>query len=108
MSDTKIPKTKAELRSALAAAPFLQGKLSEEQRDAFIESVRYRDGALGHMDYQPIKSALDAADFEKFLDLLGITPQMFARFQNSYCGIEGSSEDCKPGGTYCNPAACHP
>ncbi|MGB8420857.1 hypothetical protein [Paraburkholderia sp.] len=105
MGDTKVPKTKEELRSALAAASFLQGKLTVEQRDAFIETVRYRDGGLGHMDYGPIKAALDAADFEKFLNLLGITDQMFARFKGSFC--DGST--CQPGGdNYCDPAHCHP
>lgn len=108
MTDAKPPKSKDELRAALTAARFLQGKVSDDQINAFVESVHYRDGGLGHMDYRPIKEALSADEFSELLKLLGITSRMFSLYDQAVCAIAGQGqENCIRGDTYCNPEFCH-
>lgn len=53
----------------------------------FREGLVFRDGALGHAEYAELEGALSEEAFERVWAMFGISPKLFADYQDKYCEV---------------------
>lgn len=73
----------------------------------FLDTVKYVNGHLAHMEHGQIQSALSDSEFLEFLALVGTDKEQFDGYNGYACVGQIGARTCAQQPGYCNPQYCY-